>query len=152
MLRNISIVTLAVGLAISSTACLGGVRLQQTLSPAFGDLTTVKLVELVNDSGEVLMRGTFDAPSANVGKSGKIERTAELTRPKNNEPMGQVEIEVDRSTNISEEEVIVKADDLPYPASLKVKVDGLQIAAFSTTKEGKIDLRVWRRVTANPSR
>jgi hypothetical protein len=149
MSRHVSIVMLAVGLMISSAACLGTVRLQQTLSPAFGDLTTVKLVELVTDTGEVLMRGTFTTPSTN---SSKIERTAELTRPKNNERLGQVEIEVDRSTNISEEEVIVKADDLPYPASLKVKVDGLEIAAFSTEKDGKIDLRVWRRVTANPSR
>jgi hypothetical protein len=66
--------------------------------------------------------------------------------------MGQVEIEVDRSTNVSEEEVIVKAEDLPYPASLKVKMDGLEIAQFSTTQDGKIDLRVWRRVTPNPSR
>jgi hypothetical protein len=148
MFRHVSIVALAVGLLVSS-GCLGTVRLQQTLSPAFGDLTTVKLVELVDDSGEVLMRGTFSTPATN---SGKIERTAELTRPKNNASVGQVEIEVDRSTNISEEEVIVKADDLPYPASLKVKVDGLEIAAFSTTKDGKIDLRVWRRVTANPSR
>ncbi|HYN07374.1 MAG TPA: hypothetical protein VES67_08295 [Vicinamibacterales bacterium] len=149
MFRHVSIVLLAVGLVVSSAACLGTVRLQQTLSPAFGDLTTVKLVELVDDSGVVLMRGTFSAPSTD---GGKIERTAELTRPKNNEPMGEVEIDVDRSTNVSEEEVNVKAKDLPYPASLKVKVDGLEIAAFSTTKDGKVDLRVWRRVTAKPSR
>ena len=88
MFRHVSIVALAVGLLLSS-ACLGTVRLQQTLSPAFGDLTTVKLVELVDDSGAVLMRGTFNAPSTG---GGKIERTAELTSPKNNAPMGEVEI------------------------------------------------------------
>ena len=149
MFRHVSIGLVAVGLVVASGGCLGTVRLEQTLSPAFGDLKTVKLVELVDDGGQVLMRGTFSTPAAD---GSKIERTAQLTRPTNNQPAGEVEIEVDRSTNVSEEEVIVKARDLPYPANLKVKVDGLEIAAFSTTQDGKINLRVWRRVTANPAR
>jgi hypothetical protein len=149
MPRHVPIALLAVGLLLSNAGCLGPVRLQQTLSPAFGDLTTVKLVELVDDSGAVLVRGTFSTPSTN---GNKIQRTAELTRPSNNSSMGQVEIDVDRNNNFSEEEVIVKAQDLPYPASLKVKMDGLEVAAFSTQQDGKIDLRMWRRVTVNPSR
>ncbi len=143
MHRRASIGLLVAGLLMSAAACLGTVRLEQSLSPAFGDLTTVKLVELVNGSGEVLMRGTFSAPSTS---GAKVERTAELTRPTNQTPTGEVSIDVDRNAGISEEEMIVKAEDLPYPASCRVMVDGLEVAAFSTSQDGKINLKLSRRI------
>ena len=145
MLRRGTVTLLAVGLLIGSFACIGTVRLHQTMSPTFGDLTAAKAVELVDSSGQVLMRGTFSAPPASNGS--KIERTAELTRATGNGPAGEAEIEIERSNGISEEEFLIKAEDLPYPASCRVMVDGNEIAAFSTSRDGKINLRVWRRVT-----
>ena len=144
MNRRGTALALALGLVVASSACLGSVRLHQTMSPAFGDLTAVKLVELVDDKGGVLMRGTFEAATAN---GDKVERVAGLTRPANNIPTGEAEIELDRSSGTSEEEFNLKAEDLPYPATLRVMVDGLEIAQFSTSHDGKIDLRVWRRMT-----
>jgi hypothetical protein len=149
MYRRGSVILLAAGLLIGSFACLGTVRVQQTMSPAFGDLATVKLVELVDSSGTVLMRGTFDAPTTT---GAKVERTAELTRPTSNVPVGEAEIDLDRNNGISEEEFLIKAEDLPYPASCRVMVDGLEIAQFSTTRDGKIDLRVYRRLTSGQAR
>ena len=149
MYQRGSVILLSASLLIASFACVGTVRLQQTMSPAFGDLAAVKLVELVDSSGTVLMRGTFSAPTTN---GAKVERTAELTRPTSNVAVGQVEIDLDRNSGVSEEEFLVKAEDLPYPASCRVMVDGLEIAQFSTTQDGKIDLRVWRRVTTGQGR
>lgn len=145
MHRRGTVILLAVGLLIGSFACIGPVRLQQTMSPTFGDLTSAKAVELVDSSGQVLMRGTFSAPPST--NDAKIERTADLTRATGNGPAGEVEIEIERSNGVSEEEFLIKAEDLPYPASCRVLVDGNEIAAFSTTQDGKINLRVWRRVT-----
>jgi hypothetical protein len=149
MYRRGSALLLAAALLASVTACVGTVRLHQSMSPAVGDLAAIKLVELVDDKGQVLMRGTFDAPAAN---GDKLERVAELTRPANNTPVGEASIELDRANGVSEEEFLIKAEDLPYPASLRVMVDGLEIAQFSTSQDGKIDLRVWRRVTSGQSR
>lgn len=145
MYRRGSVILLAVGLLIGSFACIGTVRLQQTMSPTFGDLTSVKTVELVDSTGQVLMRGTFSAPPSTNGS--KVERTAELARATGTGPAGEAEIEIERSNGISEEEFLIKAEDLPYPASCRVLVDGNEIAAFSTSQDGKINLRVWRRVT-----
>jgi hypothetical protein len=145
-----SALALAFGLVVASAACVGTVRLHQTMSPAVGDLKAIKLVELVDAKGDVLMRGTFEAAPAANGE--KIERVAALTRPANNTPVGEAEIELDRSNGSTEEEFNLKAEDLPYPASLRVMVDGLEIAQFSTSQDGRIDLRVWRRVTAGPSK
>jgi hypothetical protein len=146
MYRRGSALLLATAFVASAAGCVGTVRLHQTMSPAVGDLTAIKLVELVDDKGQVLMRGTFEAAPGNTDK---VERVAELTRPANNTPVGEAEIELERTNGVSEEEFLIKAEDLPYPASLRVMVDGLEIAQFSTTQDGKIDLRVWRRVTSD---
>jgi hypothetical protein len=149
MFRRASIVLLTLTLSVATTACLGRIRLEQPLSPEFGDLANVKQIEVVDASGQVLLQGTFTAPT---GSTASIERTAELTRPASKAAAGQAAIDVDRKDGVSEEEIVVRAEDLPYPASCKVMVDGREVAMFSTTQDGKIDLRMWRRVTAGDAR
>lgn len=144
MFRRASIVLLAVVLSAAASACLGRIRLEQPLPPEFGDLASVKQIEIVDSSGQVLLKGTFDTPSSN---SANLERTAELTRPDGKAPTAEAEIDIDRKDGVSEEELVIRAEDLPYPASCKVMVDGREIAMFSTTQDGKIDLRIWRRTT-----
>lgn len=144
MFRRASIVLLAVVVSAAASACLGRIRLEQPLPPEFGDLAGVKQVEIVESSGQVLLKGTFDASS---GSSANLERTAELTRPDGKAASAQAQIDIDRKDGMSEEELVIKAEDLPYPASCKVVVDGREIAMFSTSQDGKIDLRIWRRTT-----
>jgi hypothetical protein len=149
MFRRASIVLLALALSVAATACLGRIRLEQPLAPEFGDLANVKQIEVVDASGQVLLQGTFNAPS---GGNASIERTADLTRPESKAAAGRAEIDVDRKDGVSEEAIVVRAEDLPYPASCKVMVDGREVAMFSTTQDGKIDLRMWRRVTTGEAR
>jgi hypothetical protein len=149
MFRRASVVLLALALAVPVTACLGRIRLEQPLPPEFGDLAGVKQIELVDSSGQVLLKGTFNAPS---GSPDTLERTAELMRPDGKAAAGAAAIDIDRKDGVSEEEVVIRAEDLPYPASCKVMVDGREIAMFSTTQDGKIELRIWRRTTNGQAR
>jgi hypothetical protein len=146
MVRRASLVLLALMVSAATSACLGRIRLEQPLPPEFGDLAAIKQVEVVDSSGQVLMKGTFDA-APESGAS--VQRTADLTRPDGKAPAGKASIDIERKNGVSEEEIVVSAEDLPYPASCKVMVDGREIAMFSTTQDGKIDLRIWRRVTTD---
>jgi hypothetical protein len=149
MLQRASVVLLTLALAVPMTACLGRIRLEQPLPPEFGDLAGAKQIELVDASGQVLLQGTFNTPS---GTADTLERTAELMRPDGKAAAGAAVIDIDRKDGVSEEEIVVRAEDLPYPASCKVMVDGREIAMFSTTQDGKIDLRLWRRTTNGQAR
>src|SRR5262245_19513108 len=135
MHRHALIGLLAVGLAISSIACVGAIRMEQTLPAAFGDLTTAKAVELVDNEGQVLLNGTFSTPSQS---GSRIQRTTPLTGPTDKTRAGSATINVDRTNGTSEEEIILKAEDLPYPASCRVMLDGQEVATFSTTEDGKL--------------
>ena len=73
-------------------------------------------------------------------------------RPDGKEAAGTAAIDIDRKDGVSEEEIVIRAEDLPYPASCKVTVDGREIAMFSTTQDGKIELRLWRRTTNGQTR
>lgn len=149
MYRHVLIVLFAAGLAISSGACMGAIRMEQTLPTAVADLTAVKAVSLVDSNGQVLLSGTFSEPS---NSGGKTQRTADLMRTNDKTRAGSADIAIDRSNGVTEEEIVLKADDLPYPASCRVMVDGQEVATFSTMEDGKLDMRVWRRVTAGSAR
>ena len=132
----------AICVLVLSTACLGTVKVQQSLSPTFGDLTALKNVELIGEAGQVLLRGTFeDTP----GKNGKTVRVAQMGDI--NGPHGTTEIELDRANGISEEEVTIRFRGLPYPVLCRLLADGKELAMFSTSEHGKVDMTLARRVT-----
>jgi hypothetical protein len=144
MFRRLWIVA-ALGAAIVVTnACLGSaLRVDQTLSPSFADLSTIKSIEVTTQSGDVLLRGSF---SEATNSSSKLERTASLTMPDSTTARGTALIEIDRTSGLSEETITVKLDELPYPESCRLMADGRELTIFSTTK-GKIEFRLTRRVT-----
>jgi hypothetical protein len=133
------------GILVIATSCLGStMKIDQTLSPSFGDLATVKTIEVTTQSGEVLLRGTF---SEGISSSGKVERNASLTSPDSTASRGTATIEIDRSSGLSEEEIVVKLEELPYPESCRLMADGRELTIFSTTAKGKVEFRLNRRVT-----
>lgn len=141
MLRRL----LLVATLVSVSACLGStMRVDQTLSPDFGDLTAIKSLEIRTQSGDVLLRGTF---SEGTNSSGKLERTASLTSPDTNIVRGTAAIEIDRSNGLAEEEIVVKLDELPYPESCRLVADGRELTFFSTVPKGKLEFRLSRRTT-----
>jgi hypothetical protein len=143
MFRRLSLVGV-LGIALAAGACLAStMRVEQTLSTSFADLAAIKTLEVTTQSGEVLLSGTFtDAPASN----GKVERTAALSSPSNAVSKGTASIEIDRSSGLSEEEVVVKLEALPYPESCRLMADGRELTLFSTTENGKVEFRLTRRV------
>lgn len=141
MFRQLSLAAVLV-LAV---ACLSStMRVDQTLSTSFGDLTAIKTIEVTTHSGAVLMRGDFsDAPET----SGKVERTASLASPTNGVSKGTAVIEIARTNGLSEEEIKVELEDLPYPESCRLMADGRELTIFSAPQRGKLEFRFTRRVT-----
>ena len=147
MLRRLSTVPLLllmVALMVAAGGCLAStMRVEQSLSTTFGDLATVKTLEVTTHTGDVILRGTFgDSATA----SDKILRTAALTNPANATSKGTATIELDRTSGLSEEELKVKLEGMPYPASCRLMADGRELTLFSTTENGRLEFKLTRRV------
>lgn len=136
---------LVIGLAltIAVSGCVSALRVEQTLPPAIGDLAAAQSVEIADWSGTVLLRGTLSAAEE---VKGRVVRTATLSSPANTVSNGTVEIEIDRRQGTSDEVVRVHVADLPYPASCRLLVDGQQVTMFSTSAEGRVYIKLTRRV------
>ena len=139
-----NVFALTIAGALAASACLGTVRLEQTLPTTVADLATIKTIEVAGEEGAVLLRGTLDGETT---ASGKTQRTAQLANASGTGPTGVVEIHIVRDNGVSDEEVIVKLRDMPYPAVCRLLADGKEIAIFSTSDKGKADLKLNRRVT-----
>jgi hypothetical protein len=130
---------------VVTTACAGAtMKVDQSLSVPIDDLAALKTIEVTTQSGEVLARGTF---ADRQSSEGKIERVASLVSPAGNAPRGSAEIEIDRSGGLSEEEITVKLQELPYPESCRLMADGRELTLFSTPERGKLQFKFTRRVT-----
>jgi hypothetical protein len=129
---------------VAANACVAStLRVDQTLSPTFTDLATIKSLEVTTQQGDVLARGTF---AEGTTSSGKLERTASLTSPEDNTARGTAEIDIDRTGGLSDEEIVVKLEKLPYPESCRLMADGHELTIFSTTAKDKLEFRLTRRV------
>jgi len=143
MFRRLWIVAALVAASAGANACIGSaLRVDQTLSPTFADLATIKSIEVTTQSGDVLLRGSF---AEGTNSSGKFERTASLATPDTNVTRGTAQIEIARTNGLSEEKITVKLDELPYPENCRLMADGRELTMFSTTK-GKMEFRLARRV------
>jgi hypothetical protein len=138
--------------ALGASACMGTVRLEQSLPTTVAPLSTVKTLDVTGEDGAVLLRGTLNDQSTNNETNGKIVRTVTLTSPSGSAPAGIAEIRITRENGVSDEEVILKVRDMPYPAVCRLLADGKEIALFSTSDKGKADLKLNRRVTSSAAR
>jgi hypothetical protein len=143
MFRRLLMVGVLATTTLATNACLGSaLRVDQTLPSTFADLATIKSIEVTTQTGDVLLRGSF---SEGTSSSSKLERTASLAMPDSTTARGTAVIEIDRSSGLSEEKMIVKLDELPYPESCRLMADGRELTMFTTTKN-KTEFRLTRRV------
>jgi hypothetical protein len=133
--------------ALASSACMGTVRLEQSLPTTVAPLSTVKTLEVTGEDGAVLLRGTLNGEPTNNERNGKSVRTATLANPSGPAPSGAVEIRIVRENGVSDEEVIVKLREMPYPSVCRLLADGKEIAIFSTSDKGEAEMKLNRRVT-----
>ena len=67
--------------ALGASACMGTVRLEQSLPTTVAPLSTVKTLEVTGEDGVVLLRGTLNGESTNNERNGKTVRTVTLASP-----------------------------------------------------------------------
>jgi len=130
--------------ALGASACMGTVRLEQSLPTTVAPLSSVKTLEVTGEDGAVLLRGTLNDQSTG---NGKTVRLVTLSSPSGPAPTGTAEIRITTENGVSEEEVLMKVREMPYPAVCRLMADGKEIAMFSTSDKGKADLKLNRRVT-----
>jgi hypothetical protein len=135
--------------ALAASACMGTVRLEQTLPTTVAPLSTVKTLEVTGEDGALLLRGQLNDEAA---ANGKTVRMVTLANPSGPAPTGIAEIRITLENGVTDEEVIVKVREMPYPSVCRLLADGKEIAIFSTSDKGKADLKLNRRVTSSPAR
>jgi len=123
---------------------MGTVRLEQSLPTTVAPLSSVKTLEVTGEDGIVLLRGTLNDEATG---NGKTVRLVTLASPSGPAPTGTAEIRITTANGVSEEEVLMKVREMPYPAVCRLMADGKEIAMFSTSDKGKADLKLNRRVT-----
>lgn len=128
---------------MSAAACFGGHRIEQTLAPGLPDLRLVDMVEIRDAKGQVLVSGKLATASE---KSSEIVRRAALTNPANDEWDGEIELRSKRNGDgiATEDEVVLKVDDLPDETACVVMFDTLRIADFMTNDDGRAEVRLKR--------
>ena len=98
------------------------------------NLTDAKVVEIRDDGGRVVLRGTFSNFAARLVSND----TAAKAR-------GLAEIEIEKSGAATKHEIEVAVENLPALATFKLVVDGKEVATFTTSKAGKRALKYTRK-------
>jgi hypothetical protein len=138
-------ILLTIAVSIPALVSAGGQKIQQALSPSFGDLNALQSIEITDATGQVLLRGTF---ATAFEKPRQTERTAELTSPAGTTAKGKAEIDIARKDGvITKEEIEVSAQRLPASTNCKLMVDGQEALTFTTSTKGKADLKLSRQMT-----
>ena len=138
------IATLAVALAL-----VGGRTVfaqdPRVLPDSVGDLNAAQLVEVVDQTGTVVLHGTLKT-STNTTKS--TERKADLVSPSGQKAKGSIDIEIERKDGAVKDEVELKAEQLPTSSQFELRVDGKTAVTFLTNKMGKAKFELERKSTA----
>jgi len=108
-------------------------RIKDALPPGI-NLNDAKLVEIRDDSGNVVLTGTFSNFKAD------LTSIVAATKAK-----GLAEIEIERDGAATKQEIEVEVANLPAQATFKLIVDSKEVAEFTTSKSGKRALKYTRK-------
>ena len=104
---------------------------------SIGDVAAVRLVEVKDVSGQVVLSGTF---GASVQTTSGTERTAPLTAVTGATAKGTAEFEVGTATGVAMNELDVDIDDLAPSTQYRLFIDEVEIASFTTDADGDAEL------------
>jgi hypothetical protein len=115
-------------------------RLNQPLPPALNRLSEVKLVEIKDEAGKVVLSGAFATTS---DTKTEIERIATLAVADGaTGATGKAEIEMVKNGDaFSKQELEVSLAGLAKAANFKLFVDDAEVTAFKTNKSGKAAMK-----------
>ena len=136
---------LAIGAVLMlSTGSNTAAQSKNTIPPSVGDLNNAQLVEVRDQSGQVLLHGTFKTSS---NKPKEIERKADLDSPSGQESKGKVEVEIERKDGVDTQDgVEASLEKLPTMTQFDLFIDGRHVTSFMTSKTGKAKLKLDRKL------
>jgi hypothetical protein len=116
-------------------------KVKQYMPSSLSDLAAVKLVEIKDATGQLILSGNFIAENK---QGGDIEGQALLTGTGVNAmAKGEAEFEVSRNKHGgTEEELEVSVRKLTPSTSFSLFIDGRQVATFSTNLRGAAELEM----------
>jgi hypothetical protein len=115
-------------------------RIQKPLPPAT-DLQQAQVIEIRNESGIPVLKGTF---MTKEDKPNEIEREAKLTGA----GTGSAEIEVSKKDGqVKDQELELELARLLYSAPYTLHIDNKEVFAFSADSHGKALLKLSSKIT-----
>lgn len=134
------IIGMAILIVIAAIAVATGDadEVKHPLPATLTNLVDVKMVEIKDSSDQVILSGSFSAPTQT---GGELERKAALTSAGvDSDASGQAEIEVATKNGVTEQELDLEVNNLAAGASFRLFVDGQEITAFTTSPQGDAEL------------
>jgi len=157
MKRNHRLTMILSVFVLSLATMLYGVsqRVEGPLPASLGNLHNVKLIEVKDAFGNLLLSGVFTT-SVDDDEDGdeddgnkrddedEIELTAVLTGGTNASrvPKGKAEIEIEQENQTMRQALELKAENLAASVNLRLWIDGKEITTFTTDKRGKVALKL----------
>jgi hypothetical protein len=146
----LSILSLVLAMPLWLSAAAPSQQPQNMLPATLGNLITAQLIEVVDESGQVLLQGTLTTSSKNTDKT---ERSAELKSPSGQPAKGKVDIDISLKAGVvTKDEIELSLQRLPAMATCRLLVDGQQVSTFLTTKGGRADIKLSRKITTSAAR
>ena len=138
-----TLVALSMAIAVSAGAGRLVAQGKGTLPSTIGDLNAAQLVEVRDQTGQVLLNGTLKTTK---NKAKETERNAELQSPTGQQKAeGKVDVDIERKDGaVSKDEIELEVEHLPAMTSCDVFIDGIRAGSFVTSKSGKGKLKLDR--------
>ena len=131
-----------VAMVVMASQDLRAQRTEKPLPPSVSDLQQAQVIEIKNDAGATVLKGTFDTKE---DKSNEIERKTKLSGVSGK---GSAEIEVSKKNGqVKDQELEVELERLLYSAPYKIFLDNKEVFAFSADKKGKASLKLSSKIT-----
>jgi hypothetical protein len=129
-------------LAVVTAGCLGGVRLEGTLPKVVEGITAVNAIEIADESGAVLLRGSFSAPTVAGSATSRVAKLSGSGTPAGGSAtLVTVSLEADGV----EETLRIEIQGLAYPSLYRLRIDQKDVSVFTATLSDQISLYLTRR-------
>jgi len=123
-------------------AIMGGEKseIKQPLPPSLDNLAGIKLVEVKDAGGQIVLSGSFTMTTKDNGDiDGETALTTSVTGAK---ASGKAEVEIATKNGNVVKELEVDVRKLTSAATFTLFIDGQQVAVFTTSQKGAAELEM----------
>jgi hypothetical protein len=127
---------------VAAVAGEGG-EIKQPLPASLDDLAAVRLVEVRDAAGQIVLGGSFTMATK---KNGDVEGEATLAATGvDADAVGKAEVEVSTKNGNLDKELEIEVTKLAPGTTFNLFVDGQQAAVFTTDQQGAAELEMTNR-------